>query len=131
MKKTIKFYLFLDFLVILCALFFGLKWLISSQVSFIFATLIVFISIMTYKKVIFDEIHSGKYDEIDTEDEEQAKKPKVSKLHFFSIYKILAYALFFASFYLLAKFKFLDIFGFIAGIFPIIPTAFFALLKKS
>ena len=129
-KKIIKIYLFADFLLILAGILGGVRFIISSQVAFVCATLVILASFSTYKNLIYDEIHSGKFDNQDEifDDENSKKKnlPKVAKFHFFSFSKIFAYTFMFACFYALGHFGILHAFGFVCGIAPVIITAFWA-----
>ena len=129
-KKVLKVYFGLDLIVIFLSLFFGIKWLLNSQVAFICALIVIYFAYKSYKKRINLELLSGKYDNLgEFEDDNEAKKGRFS-FTFFAPFKMLSYAFMALCIYALAKFDLFWIVGFLAGV-SIIPigTLVFAFLQ--
>lgn len=124
LKEFIKFYIILDILIILLSIFFGFKWLISSQAAFICTMFIAYTSYRSYTNMIKSELSSGAYDDIDFDDIDDDKSlPKVKRTTnvkaFMSPFKLLAYITLGTSFYLLAKFELINILAFLVGVMPL------------
>ncbi|QKF64941.1 hypothetical protein [Campylobacter corcagiensis] len=132
-KKILKIYILIDAIVLFLALFFGFKWLISSQISFILSIFIVWASFRSYKGLVEKEIMSGKFDNYEDFYEDYLTKEELKELNkhnlkvdvtskavaFFSPLKLLGYTLLGLCFYLLTKFELIHAIGFLVGVLPL------------
>lgn len=132
-KRVLKIYILIDAIVLFLALFFGFKWLISSQISFLLSIFIVWASFRSYKGLVEREVMSGKFDDYDYVDKEDLSKEELKELNksaskvtgvakagaFLSPLKLLGYTFLGLSFYLLAKFELMHAVGFLVGVLPI------------
>ncbi|MCZ6116840.1 hypothetical protein [Campylobacter ureolyticus] len=116
--NLLKIYLILDFILAILSFVFGLKWLISSQISFIITMFIANFSFKSYKNMIDKELRSGKFDYLEENDEGIKISKKSSALTFLSPFKIVGYFALGLSFYILVKTELLNVYGFMAGVFP-------------
>ncbi|CZE48385.1 hypothetical protein [Campylobacter geochelonis] len=114
--KLFKIYALLDCILILVCIMMGRNWLLNSQISFFISIFIAYASFKSYKNRIENEIYSGKYDDLGEDDEVQKIGAKASAITFFSPLKILGYLFLGGSFYLLAKYAFLNVAAFSIGI---------------
>lgn len=112
LKKLIFIYITLDLIMLVCAVFIGIKWILNTQISFLCALLIFIASAVSYK----NRLNEGFL-------------PKFRA--FFAPFKIAGYVFLILAFILLNKTRFFEPFAFLIGISPLILGALiFAFLNK-
>jgi len=136
-----------DLFVVIGLFFYDIKYLINSQVAFLTSLFIYIATFLSYKKNVLQNIQNyttnqpdeiekiedpyGLYDEQDLkldskEDFEKFKNSikqnnfknlKKTIFSFFSILRLISYAIFIFAFFVLLRNQILDIFSYIAGLF--------------
>ncbi|MDR0408619.1 MAG: hypothetical protein LBH45_06880 [Campylobacteraceae bacterium] len=123
-KYIVAVFLALNLLVVLLSLYMGFDWFINTQIGFAGSFVITVFSLFSYKKMVENRVSltDENFIERDTIDKiedlhdlyeeseqrtsklkENAKHLKTSVRGFFSIYRVIGYALFFISFLTLVK----------------------------
>ncbi|MDR3346644.1 MAG: hypothetical protein LBS73_05675 [Campylobacteraceae bacterium] len=137
-KRAVKLFFVLDLLVVLSALYFGFSWLVNTQVGFFCSFIVTVLSLFGYKKMVENRVELSSditpqrdilekiedpyelYDDERQSAEPQIKKPprdvKAAVGGFFSLYRIVGYALFFVAFLMLLKSGYFSALPFLAGV---------------
>jgi hypothetical protein len=138
-KLVVAVFLTIDLLIVLLSLYMGLDWLINTQIGFIGSFIITVFSLFGYKKMVENRVSLAdeEFFERDTIDKiedpyelydeeepkqknsqlkENIKHVKTSARGFFSIYRIVGYAVFFILFLILAKSGHFTFLPFIIGV---------------
>lgn len=115
-RGLVKIYLILDAFVVIISLFVGKFWFLNTQISFFITMLIAFISYKNYKNLLNKELHSGKYDNLESDEILKISKFQSAKT-FLSPFKFVAYSLFGLSIFILAKLNLLNPLALLVGVF--------------